>query len=96
MTQSTENYGVHCNACDFEGQAKTNSSTAFIVFFVMLCCSVFFLPLIIVALVYMGWFIAQPGKKKCPKCGSEDLTALTLEQALAANEKLSDASSSQK
>lgn len=65
--------GIHCNECDFEGQAHTNSSTIFIIFFVLLCSSVLFLPLIVVALVYMAVAISRPAKKSCPQCKSTDI-----------------------
>jgi len=81
MSQSAANNGVHCNNCHYEGAAKTNSSTLFLIFFVLLCTSVFYLPLIIVALVYMGYVVAKPAKKSCPQCKSADVRDLTDEEA---------------
>ncbi len=86
MSHSNGNYGIHCNSCHYEGPGKTNSSTAFIIFMVILCASAYFLPFIIVALVYMGWLIARPVKYKCPKCNSENCIPLTEEQAIALSE----------
>jgi len=81
MSQSVGNNGIRCNNCNYEGPAKTNSSTQFIIFFILLCSSVFLLPLIIVALVYMGFIVARPAKKTCPDCKSTDVRALSDEEA---------------
>ena len=83
MSTANSNYGIHCNSCDYEGQGKTNSSTTFMIFLAMICASAYFLPLIIAALAYMAWIIARPAQRKCPKCGSQDYTPLTEEQAFA-------------
>ena len=79
MSQPKLEYGIHCNECQFEGQARTNSSNIFLIFFALLCTSVFFLPLIIVALVYMAIAITRPAKKSCPSCKSSDIIDLELQ-----------------
>lgn len=83
MSHTTGNYGIHCNQCSYEGPGKTNSTKAFVIFMIILAGSAYFLPLIIAALAYMGWLIAQPSKYKCPKCDTEDVSYLTEEQAIA-------------
>jgi len=93
MSQAAGNNGIHCNSCSYEGPAKTNSSTAFIIFFILLCSSVFFLPLIIVALIYMGIIVAKPAKKSCPECKSQDVRDLTDAEAGIPQEKVADNSS---
>jgi len=87
MSQAAANNGIHCNNCNYEGAAKTNSSTLFLIFFVLLCASVFFLPLIILALVYMGYIVSKPAKKSCPDCKSKDIRDLTDEEAGLSNTK---------
>ncbi len=69
---------IHCNNCGYEGPPKTNSGTAFIIFFVMLCSSIIFLPMIVVALVYMAWVIMKPPRKSCPQCKSNDVVPLEI------------------
>ncbi len=81
MSHPPTNNGIHCNSCNYEGIAKTNSSTLFLIFFVLLCSSVFLLPLIIVALVFMGYIVSRPAKKTCPECKSSDVRDLTDEEA---------------
>ncbi|MDH3326148.1 MAG: hypothetical protein OEM38_05445 [Gammaproteobacteria bacterium] len=81
MSQSASNNGIHCNSCDYEGAAKTNSSTMFLIFFVLLCSSVFFLPLIVISLIFMGIIVAKPAKKSCPACKSADVRDLSDEEA---------------
>ena len=76
MSQPKIDYGIHCNDCEYEGHAKTNSSTIFLIFLGLLCTSVFFLPLIILALVYMAIAIAKPAKKSCPNCKSHNIVDL--------------------
>ena len=88
MNQATSNNGIHCNSCNYEGPAKTNSSTQFILFFILLCSSVFFLPLIIVALIYMGYIIARPAQKTCPQCKSTDVRELSDQEAGVSNEEI--------
>lgn len=83
MNQGNSDYGIHCNSCNYEGPGKTNSGTSFLIFMVILCASVLFLPLIIVALAYMGWLIVKPAQRSCPNCNSKDYTPLTEEQAIA-------------
>ena len=86
MSQPKLDYGIHCNDCEYEGHARTNSSTIFLIFFGLLCTSVFFLPLIIVALVYMGFAIARPAKKSCPTCKSENIIELDAKSTQTQNE----------
>jgi len=76
MNQTTTNEGIRCKECNYEGAPKTNSGNAFILFFIMLCSSVFFLPMIVVALAYMGWIITKPAKKSCPQCKSSNIEEL--------------------
>jgi len=76
MSQKQNTDYIHCNSCDYEGVGATNSQNTFLIFFLLLCTSVFFLPLIIVALVYMGWFVAKPVQKHCPKCKSKDVIGI--------------------
>ncbi|MDX1810978.1 MAG: hypothetical protein R3240_03465 [Gammaproteobacteria bacterium] len=80
MNQTSTNNYIRCNSCNYQGSAKTNSGTAFILFFILLCSSVFFLPMIVVALAYMGWIITKPAKKTCPVCKSDDVTELSEEE----------------
>jgi len=88
MNQPKYDYGIHCNDCEYEGNARTNSSTIFLIFFGLLCTSVFFLPLIIVALVYMGFAIARPAKKSCPNCKSENIIELDAKSAQTQTEEV--------
>ena len=81
MSQPIRNNGIHCNNCNYEGPAKTNSTLTFVIFFILLCTSVFYLPLIIVALIFMGIAVAKPAKKTCPECKSADVKDLTDEEA---------------
>lgn len=78
MSQPKLEYGIHCNNCEYEGQPHTNSSTIFLIFFLLLCTSVFFLPLIIVALIYMAIAISKPAQKSCPECKSSNIVDLEL------------------
>ncbi len=77
---------IHCNDCQYEGPAKTNSANSFIIFFIMLCSSVVLLPMIVVALGFMAWIIATPAKLSCPQCKSKNIVELTDEQMKALNE----------
>ena len=79
MSQPKIDYGIHCNKCEYEGYPRTNSSNIFLIFFLLLCTSVFFLPLIIVALIYMAVAISRPATKSCPKCKSTDIIDLELD-----------------
>ncbi len=81
MSHPTTNNGIHCNNCNYEGTAKTNSATLFLIFLVLLCASVFFLPLIIGALVFMAYIITKPAKKHCPECKSSDVRQLSDTEA---------------
>lgn len=79
MSEPKIEYGIHCNQCQYEGHPRTNSSNIFLIFFLLLCSSIFFLPMIIVALVYMAVAITRPAIKSCPECKSTDIIDLELE-----------------
>jgi len=95
MSQPKLQYGIHCNECQFEGPAKTNSSNIFLIFFALLCLSIFFLPLIIVALIYMAIAIAKPAKKSCPTCKSTNIIDLELKSVKEHEENVANANKSQ-
>lgn len=95
MSQPKLQYGIHCNECQFEGPGRTNSSNIFLIFFVLLCTSVFFLPLIVVALVYMAYAITRPAKKSCPSCKSNDIIDLELQSVQKFEESVANANKSQ-
>ncbi len=78
MNQPKLEIGIRCNDCQYEGHPRTNSSTIFLIFFLLLCTSIFFLPLIIVALIYMAIAIAKPAQKSCPECKSTNILDLEL------------------
>jgi len=94
MSQPKLQYGIHCNECQFEGQARTNSSNIFLIFFALLCTSVFFLPLIIVALVYMAVAISRPAKKSCPSCKSTNIIDLELKSVQKIEENVANTNKS--
>lgn len=95
MSQSKFQYGIHCNECQYEGQARTNSSNIFLIFFAILCLSIFFLPLIVAALVYMGVAISRPAKKSCPSCKSSDIIDLELKSVKEQQENVVNSSKTQ-
>lgn len=88
MTQPKLECGIHCNDCQYEGHAHTNSSTIFLIFFLILCTSVFFLPLIILALIYMAIAISKPAKKSCPECKSSNIIDLELASVIRHQESV--------
>lgn len=87
---SSNNNGIHCNDCHYEGAAKTNSTNQFIIFFVLLSTSVFSILMIIPALAYMAWIIGRPATKTCPQCKSTNVKDLTAEEAQTLRDRVDD------
>ncbi len=77
---------VHCNSCQYEGKAKVSGAGAFAILIGIFIVSLLFLPLIIVALIYMASMIQQPATRSCPTCKSKDLTSLSEYQQNKINE----------
>lgn len=67
---------IRCNKCQYTGPGKSNSTALFGILLVLFLASAYFLPLIVVALVYMAWIMAQPAKFSCPQCKTRDVASL--------------------
>jgi len=81
---------IHCNSCEYEGVRKSDSAAMFMILMGMFVLCLIFIPMIIVALCYMGWMLTKPAKFKCPKCKSSDISPLTISQQDAVEEKPDD------
>lgn len=67
---------IHCNNCHFEGKVHASGAKQFLIFMLLLVSSAYFLPMIVAALAYMVFILAQSPKRMCPKCKSTDLTPI--------------------
>ncbi len=76
MSEPVDRSNIRCNNCHYEGKVHASGTKQFAIFFSMLLLSAFFLPLIIAALAYMIWILAQAPKRLCPQCKSTDLETL--------------------
>ncbi len=85
---------IHCNSCEYEGVGKSDSSVMFMALMALFATSVIFLPMIIVALIYLGWMLTKPVKYKCPKCKSSDIKVQTSIQQTSTEEKTENSESS--
>ena len=74
MSQPQDRSLIHCNDCHFEGKVHASGSKQFFIFMLMLFSSAYFLPMIVVALAYMVYILAQSPKRMCPKCKSTNLS----------------------
>ncbi len=78
MSKEIDPNFIHCHDCQYEGKSKATAAKEFVIFGVILLFSPIFLPLIIVALVYLGWIISKPIKRLCPACGSANAVSLDM------------------
>lgn len=86
MQQSQPLSGIQCKDCGYQGPAKTNNSTMFLIFVGLVFLSAFFLPLIIVSLAYLVWILSRPNTKSCPQCKSLRVEEITTDMIKAAEE----------
>ena len=73
MSEELDLSNIRCKQCQYEGKVHASGAKQFAIFFAMLVLSAFFLPLIIAALAYMVWILAQSPKRLCPQCKSTDI-----------------------
>ncbi|NOY62087.1 MAG: hypothetical protein GXP10_02825 [Gammaproteobacteria bacterium] len=80
-TESVAPVRVRCSACGYEGDQprKGNERLKFLVLVGILIGALFFLPLVIVGLVYMLWMVGLPPRDRCPECKERALVVIANE-----------------
>ncbi len=86
---------IQCTSCEYEGVGKSDSSAMFMVLLAMFVVSLAFIPMIIVALFYLGWILTKPVKYKCPECKSKHVKVLTISQQILVEEKAKETESNE-
>jgi predicted RNA-binding Zn-ribbon protein involved in translation (DUF1610 family) len=67
---------IRCNKCQYIGPGKSNSTMLFGILLALFIASAYFLPAVIIALIYMAWIMSQPAKFSCPQCKTRDVTSV--------------------
>jgi|GEM_PF-4867888 len=73
---STSGRTIRCSQCNYEGPLKTNNKIAFMGFMGLFFAGWVWTPMLVAALVYLGWMLTRPNKITCPSCKSNEVVRL--------------------
>lgn len=80
MLPQEHNNIIECADCQFKGSGNPiGGSAPFLLIVGILAVSLFYLPLIILALVLLFWILFSPVKFSCPECGGKNTKLVELE-----------------